>query len=298
MDLKKELKNRDRIIKVLSKDGLIRASIIKNSKAAQTAQNTHNMPAIPAIYSARALSAASLLATHLKGEERVIINASGNSLLQTIYAEAMPVGEVRSFARYNANIDSAEISEIKDLMGDGLFKVIKVLYDRPEPQTGIIKLVNGDISSELEEYLNNSEQISSASVLDVSLEGTLIKHSGGLLLQALPGAKQEDVFRSFDALQAAQPISQLLEQGYYLEDILKIILPFNYDVIATAPIDFFCRCSKDSFKSKLLTLHLKELTDMKKQGHNELVCQYCSKKYYLDDNDFDEIIHNALAKNN
>lgn len=298
MDIKKEFKNRDRVIKAFSKDGFIRAAIVKNSKASRVAQESHNMPTIPAIFTARAISSAVLLASFQKGEERVVVNATGNGFLQSVYAEAMPVGEVRAYANYDQYIDEVQIDSISDLLGEGLFKVMKTLYNKAEPQLGIINLHKGDISSDLEEYLNQSEQIPSAVSLDVSLEGKNILHSGGLIIQAMPGANQEQIFRAFDAIQNAPPLSQLFEQDFNLEDILKIILPFEFDIISTAPVDFFCRCSKDSFKSKLITLKLSELKEMKKMKQNELVCQFCNKKYILDNEDFNEIIQTAEAMYN
>ncbi len=55
-------------------------------------------------------------------------------------------------------------------------------------------------------------------------------------------------------------------------------------------MDFFCRCSKENFKSILLGLGKEVVADMKKQGQNELVCNFCNKKHLLDDKDFDGLL--------
>lgn len=61
------------------------------------------------------------------------------------------------------------------------------------------------------------------------------------------------------------------------------------------PTDFYCRCSKDRFKYKLLTLGKAELQkyfQMHKEHPEEsdLVCVYCNSRYTLDENDINELM--------
>jgi redox-regulated HSP33 family molecular chaperone len=37
---------------------------------------------------------------------------------------------------------------------------------------------------------------------------------------------------------------------------------------------------------------------MKNTGQNELVCRYCNEKYYLEKEEFDELIEETKAKTN
>ena len=113
-ELKEFLKKRDRIISVLAKDGKFRASIIKNTFSAQTAQQKHNLRGVPSYLLARQLAAASMMAIFLKGEERVILEADGSGPIQKVFAEASQVGEVRGFVAYDpkqlADFDAEKIS--------------------------------------------------------------------------------------------------------------------------------------------------------------------------------------------
>jgi molecular chaperone Hsp33 len=82
------------------------------------------------------------------------------------------------------------------------------------------------------------------------------------------------------------------------QQVMTEILPFEFDVLSSNQVDFYCRCSKDTFISKLMTLGLKEITEMKAVGHNEIVCRYCNKHYQLTDSDFNLMREDLIAKNN
>ena len=126
----------------------------------------------------------------------------------------------------------------------------------------------------------------------------MIRQSVGLLVQAMPGAKDVDIFKVYDAVDYLGRMTEYTDNGYTPEQILRQILPSDIDIVASAPVDFFCRCSKDRYKAALLTLGLEEIIGMKKDDHREMVCQYCSSKYVLTDDDFQELITSLTAQSN
>ncbi|MFW5701911.1 MAG: Hsp33 family molecular chaperone HslO, partial [Bacteroidota bacterium] len=144
-NLKKQYKLRDRMVRAISKNGHFRVSVVKNSNTAKTAQDSHNLPDLPALFLARACSAAMLLASFLKGEERVVIEAEGNGPISKVFAEALQVGECRGFVDFSQDKSDWNISEISDALGVGVLKIARVLYNKPEPITGITELVKGDL---------------------------------------------------------------------------------------------------------------------------------------------------------
>jgi glycine/serine hydroxymethyltransferase len=93
-------------------------------------------------------------------------------------------------------------------------------------------------------------------------------------------------------------IVDLIENELTLQEIIDTYIPFEYDVIKSRQIDYFCRCTKDRFIEHLKNLDLKELKDMKSQGQNELICHYCNNHYYLENEDFDKLITEKQAKLN
>ncbi len=293
----KEIKLADRVLTLISKNGKFRAGVIKSSNISKKAQSDHNLPPMPAALLSRLLTGASLMAAFLKGEERIILEANGSQSIKKIFAEAIQVGEVRGFVDFELKDDSG--TNITDFLGDGLFKVSKILYDKAEPIIGIVKLKKGDISTDLAYYFQKSEQIPTAVLLDVSLNNNgLIEHSGGLILQAMPGANDKDIVDINDKLKNSPEITELINNEMTIEEITRILIPFDYEILKNYRVDFFCRCSKEKFISKLLTLGIDEIKSMKKNNHNELICIYCNKHYYLEDRDFDRLINDLKASEN
>jgi molecular chaperone Hsp33 len=239
---------------------------------------------------------ASLMASFLKGEERVTISFEGKGPIQMIYAEAMQVGEVRGYVRSRA---AGANGETETALGEGLLKVQRVLYNNYEPVTGVVALRRGDVTSDLSYYLTQSEQIPSVFLLDVDYdEEHNIRQSVGMLLQAMPGATNEEIFAAYDAVDYLDRLSSYLDRGLTIEELALKVLPSEASITASTPVDFFCRCSMDRFKAALITLGYDEVLAMQRDGHRELVCQYCNNHYELGDQDFAEMKEQLLALRN
>ncbi len=294
--IKEKFKYRDRCLRLMSKDGRFRASVIKNTNAANLAVEKHKLSGMAIQYLAKTLSAASLLSMFLKGEERVIVDITSDNGIQRLFAEAMQVGEVRGFAELSPDTGPGRYLE----PGNGFLKVSRILYNRPEPLAGVVPLVVGDIASDLAYYLHQSEQIPSTVMLiaETDKEDATITRSGGIIVQAMPGTTFREILEIEQKLMDSEDFFDNVEQGLNSEDALRRVVPFDFEVVKTTPVDFFCRCSKDSFVGKLLTLESSEIEDMKLSRQNELVCRYCNAHYYLEDADYDTILTTINSRKN
>lgn len=290
---------KSRVVSVLANNGHFRVSAIKNTNVALEAQNRHSLPEVPALLLARALSAASLLAVFLTGEERVIIDAIGEGLVNKVTAEAIQVGEVRGYCQYSPSVSKLSKEEFDTALGSGIFRVMRILYNEPEPVQGIVKLVRGDISSDLNYYFAKSEQIFSIAILDADTndEGK-ISNSCGIIVQAMPGATEKEKDEVVEKLQKLDRLTQIIQPRDDLNEVLKKILPWDFTLLKNDRVDFFCRCSKESFIEKLLTLTYVDIKEMQELGQNELVCQYCNARYYLEESDFNYLLTTLKAKTN
>jgi len=293
--IKKQWAERDRVTKAISRDGQFRAAVVHNTVSVQNAQQRHKLDPMRALLLGRALTGATLMASFLKGEERVVVRADGDGQVKSVYAEALQVGEVRGYSSLNSSPEEARTSPL----GEGILKVQRILYGKQEPVTGIVELSRGDLTTDMSHYLTQSEQIPSAFIIDVAFkDDELIRQSVGLLIQAMPGALPEEIFKIYDTVDYLERLTAFADKGYSPEDILHQVLPGEIDVLGTTPVDFFCRCSVDRFKDVLVTLSYDEITGMERNGQNELVCQYCGEHYYLSADDFTEMRERMLARRN
>ena len=294
-ELKKKFKERDRALSVLSKDGSFRASIVRNTYTAVIAQEKHNLSHIPAFYLAKTLTAATMISIFLKGEERIMIDFAGDGILKKIYAEVLHLGECRGFVEVT---EDKKIDSLSEILGTGTLTVKRILYNQFEPIVGIVPIQKGDITSDLEYYFSQSEQIDTGIILDAKMDdnGILIS-SGGLMVQAMPGTKKETINDIINSINnTTSSICNELEQNHSLEHILIKLLPFEFHKLKSNQIDFYCRCSAENFKDKLQLLDVKDIQEMKKSGQNELVCQFCNKHYYLTDADFGMLIYQSSKR--
>ena len=292
-NIKNEFKIRDRAVSVLSKNGCFRAVFTKNTNAVKTAKQNHNLNLYPAILLSKTLTAATMMSMFLKGEERIIVDINTNDAINKIYAEVLHTGECRGFVNENYNTNNSDNS---------LLKVSRILYNHIEPIVGIVSISNFDIEGAFNSYFLQSEQIDSFIILNTAANDTEILNSNGILVQAMPNASEYEINdmknKMFDIKKNNILNSIIYTSPVEIEESLAEILPFSFDVIKNRQIDFYCRCSKENFKNKLITLGVSEIRDMKAKCHTELICQFCSKKHYLTDKDFEDIINKIIASSN
>jgi molecular chaperone Hsp33 len=292
---------RDRVVKAITADGRFRLAAIKNTKAVQTAQHNHQLGYLATLLLGRAMSATSLLASFLNGEERVIIELMGNGPAERVYAESLELGEVRGFVgNPQCALDFTNpATRLEDALGVGIMRVSRILYGNYEPVVGMVELAAGDISTDLAYYLHQSEQIPSAVMLDVQFDddGSVLQ-SGGLLVQAMPGAREDAIEAMVNNLRNLEQLPELYSDKFTPEEILKLVAQQDLAELANTRIDFFCRCSLDRFKASLATLGTQEIRSMRSENQRELVCHYCGTRYHLSDADFEELITGLQAKEN
>lgn len=292
---------RDRVTRVLTRDGKFRAVVINATKTAATALKNHELDAFSGYYLAQGLTAAAALSSFLKGEERIAMQFDGDGAISMLFAESLQVGEVRGYIRLADNVEEKiSATDYISALGGGVLKVSKILYGRFEPVLGIVAMLPESIARTIAAYLTNSEQIPSAVIIDTTLSPSedTISFSGALIVQSMPGALPEDILRVEQAVLAMPSLSSLANSGATAEEILQLALASEFDVLATTPVDFFCRCSLERFKTMLISVGISEIKSMQQEGQNELVCQYCNKHYYLTDKDFAEMTSILKAKEN
>ncbi|HOV92407.1 MAG TPA: Hsp33 family molecular chaperone HslO [Candidatus Kapabacteria bacterium] len=287
--------NRDRSIRLLAKNACFRAIFVKSTNLSREAAERHNLNSKASILLSKIMTAAALIASTLKGEERAIIELISNGYFKKVLGEASQNGEIRGYVQINDNLTNSNIE-----IGSGYFMVTRILYDHAEPLTGIIELQDGDIDANLSYYYYKSEQIPTGVIISAELDSDgIIKYAGGLMVQAMPGYKRNDLEKIYNSMNQIKSLEEaiLCDENQSIE-FLKNHLPFDFDILKSQILDFFCRCSKESFIQKLSLLNLEELKEMQHLHQTELVCQYCNAHYYLDEEELENIITQKSALQN
>lgn len=280
---RKAFMTKDRVIRGITEDGFLKVAVVKTTDVVKEAQRRHGLSLLSTVMLGRALTGVMLLASDLKGEERVLLRIEGDGPLGIITAEANRAGEIRGFVQHPSamiNINAGE--KLEDGVGRGLLSVSKTLFSEAKPITGTVELTQGDIHSDITQYLYQSEQVPSALLLDVGItpEGE-VEGAGGIIIQALPGAPIEHIEKVGENIQAIHSISEQFREGDYIDTLMeKALEGIPYKELIRYPVHFFCRCSHKRFLHSLAMLPLADLEEMQHEPQ-ELVCHNCSEVYTI-----------------
>lgn len=298
---KKEFEFKDRLIKGISKDGHFKISVVKTTELVKEARERHDLSLLNTVILGRALTATMLMASELKGEERIRLRMEGNGPIGFLVAEANSLGEVRGYvANPSAELDYTDSSTtFGQGLGLGVLTFSKTLYNEAEPRTSTIQLINGDVTSDIAHYLTQSEQIDSALILDVGMdENGEVTEAGGLLIQKLPDAPDGQIDMLQERLSSFPAVHKFFEDGQYIDDVMhKVMSPIKVKELSRQLVDFFCRCSKDRFLNALSMLNYDDLKEMKGESQ-EIVCQYCNNREEISKEEIAELITSAKTKMN
>lgn len=296
---KERFQNKDRLIKGISEDDHFKISVVKTTDAVKAAREKHGLSLLNTVLLGRMMTGAMLLASELKGEERVQVRAEGNGPVSLAVAEANRVGEVRGYVQNpEVDLDYSQAS-IGDGLGVGLMTISKTLYNEAEPQRSTIELKVGNITDDLAYYMVQSEQVPSAILLDVGLdENGDITDAGGLLIQRLPGAPDGTIDQLQEKMKSFPSIDTLLQNEKYIDDIMMLAMdPIAVKELDRQPVDFFCRCTRKRFVSALSMLGIEDLKAISDEGQ-ELVCHFCNEHYHVSKQEINELLKQTKAKMN
>lgn len=298
---KEDFITKDRLIKGIAKDGTLKISVVKTTDVVKAARKKHGLSLLNTVLLGRALTGTMLMASELKGEERIKMRIEGQGPVGLLVAEANRVGEVRGYVQNpQAELDyTGGNTNISDGLGVGVMTISKTLYNEAEPRHSSIELIKSNITDDLAYYMVQSEQIPSAILLDVGIdkEGN-ITEAGGLMIQRMPDAPEGAIDQLQEKMLQFDSISQMLANGLYIDDIMeKAMDPMEVKELDRQPVDFFCRCTRDRFKNALAMLGVEDLKEISDEGQ-ELVCHFCNEHYNISKDEIEELLMETKAKMN
>ena len=288
---------RDEIIRAITADGYVKASVITGRALVERARNIHTLLPVATAALGRTLMAASMMGDALKIDgSSVTLQIKGGGPLGTVLAVSDDCGNVRGYVQ-NPHVELMEKAPGKLDVGravgeNGSLTVIKDLGMK-EPYIGTIDLLSGEIADDVAAYFVESEQIPTACALGV-LVGTdqSVTAAGGYLIQLLPGASEDIITKIEAGVARVGSVSRALEGGLDGEGLLRAVLSdFELEILETHPVEYRCYCSRDRVTRALISMGREELADLiAEQGKAELTCQFCDKVYRYTREDLEEIL--------
>ena len=289
----------DQLIRATAADGGIRAVGVITTRLTEEARQRHQLSYVATAALGRTMAAGLLLASSMKREDsRVNIRIHGNGPLGGVLADAGLDGTVRGYVDHPQVELPPNAKGKLDVGGaigqDGYVYVIRdVGYGYPYSST--VELVSGEIGEDISNYLVTSEQTPSALLLGVFVGENGVSAAGGILLQILPKAADNDQIISLLETRLSQftGFTPLLRAGKSLPQIFTEILgDLDLHIFPeTQMVRFDCGCTFDRMLGALKLLGTDELQDMITEDHGaEVTCQFCNEIYQASSQDLAELI--------
>ena len=259
----------------------VRIYALCTTNLVQEAATRHHTSHLASAALGRAMNGALLLAATMKDNERIALRLKGDGPIGEVVADAegthvrVYVGDPDVFLPLkNGKLD------VGGAIGAGNIIVTRYLQNA-EPFTGYAELVDGEIASDLTNYLYTSEQTPSSVALGVLVnkEGQVIA-SGGYFIQAMPGCAEETLAQLEENISLTPYVTQLLELGYTPEKMIETIARgLDVTIQESIELSYKCRCSREKILGALATLGQEDISAMSQDEETEVHCQFCNETY-------------------
>lgn len=285
----------DYLIKALAFDGNVRAYAISSTEMVSEAQKRHTTWPTASAALGRAMTASTMMASSLKGKEKITVKIEGGGPIGAIIVDADAQGNTRGYVsnpHVHFDLNEQGKLDVASAVGrDGFLSVVKDIGMR-DKFTGQVPIVSGEIGDDFTYYFVTSEQVPSAVGVGVLVNpDNSILAAGGFMIQLLPEAAEETIRFIEKRIEAIPPISKLIEQGNTPEEILGELLgEENIKVLDKMPVSFECSCSKERFANGILGLGKDEINNMiEDDGEAETVCHFCNAHYHFSKEELQEL---------
>lgn len=284
---------KNKLIRGLACNGRVNVFIVDTTQLSNEAQRKHDMWPTATATLSRVMSMAAIMGSQLKNKkEKISIQIQGNGEIGSIFVDVNGNGEVRGFVgnphvHYQYN-DTGKLAVGVAVGKQGMLSVTKDLGLK-DKFTGQVALQTGEIGEDFAYYYAVSEQIPSLVALGclVDTDNTVIS-SGGVLIQLLPDALEEDIVKCESLAQPLANVSSMFK-NQTVEEIANTLFS-DFEKLDEHEVVFHCQCDKSTMKRALLTLSKEERKTLIEEDHGaELTCHWCNTQYQFSEAELIEL---------
>ena len=292
----------DYIVRATAANGFIRAFAAISTNTVEEARKIHGTTPVASAALGRMLTAGAIMGAMLKSEKDLItLQITGSGPLKGVLVTSGSKSNVKGYV-VNPDADLPLKPDGKldvgNAVGAGTLKIIKDVGLK-DPYVGSIELISGEIADDLTYYFAQSEQVPSSVGLGVLVDtDCTIKHSGGFIVQLMPGADEEIIDKLEKKLMTIPYVTDMLNDGYSAEKMLEAILgDLELEILEKSPMQYKCTCSKDRVEKAIISLGKKEISQIIEEDKKaELTCQFCGKVYNFNETELKDILLKACSK--
>jgi len=274
----------DQLMRIMSDDGSLRATVVSTTQLVAEICKRQKTDPTATVALGRLVTAAALMGSLLKDDQRVALSIEGNGPLQKLQAESDATGTIRGTIKVPCcNLPPVDNRfDVANAIGKaGFLHVVKDLGLK-EPYRGMVQLTTSEIAEDLAHYFTTSEQTPTSVALGVTLnKDAEVAASGGFLIQALPDCDDSLLDQLELTLKNFTAISTQLREGTTPLEILdQLMTGIPFTVHAEYPLNFSCHCSQQHVIKMLQSIPPDDLLELSERSENtEITCEYCKHNY-------------------
>ncbi len=258
------------------------------TQTCRQAQKAHHLKSSSAIALSRLLTAAVLVAKSWKNAGNPSFQILTKTTLKQLYADVTQEGHVRGFAG-NSNLNFPLFAgesilgrrSLAPALLPGVLSVVRLSESGAYTQSSSA-LTTGEIDTDIEHFLEQSDQIPTALCCDalVDKDGDVIR-AGGIMIQALPDGNRQTL-ETLKKHIAGGALVEALQTHQEASAILSDLAPNAVVVEDPSEIVWKCRCSYDRALRALRMLDPAELAEMIQEGISaQIDCDLCGETYVV-----------------
>lgn len=277
-------------------NGQIRLTAIAATGLINQMRANHETGLLETYVLGQAYLAGGLLASTVKGNDRVQLNIECGGPIGGVYTEAWADGGVRGYLKHNPITleKPLESLNLNELYGPGFLTVTKILEGRKSPFSGQVMMQYGDVAKDLAFYFQQSEQTPTLIILSIHFDQNgIVDGSGAIFIQALPGCDEQTLGEVEDLSSTLPSLGSFIAEGGAVRAFVEThYRPFGVQYLESQDLDFFCPCSRGQYETYLSQLEGEERTDILKNGPFplELVCLNCNTHYHYDEDELKTLL--------
>jgi molecular chaperone Hsp33 len=233
----------------------------------------------------RALAgAALLLRLARKPTDRLVLEIRGDGPLRLVIAEVDAEGNLRGMVG-QPKVDLPPTAAGKPPVGQGIGKGLLRVHREQDGASyqSQVALVTGEIGSDLAHYLEQSEQTQSAVLVGVLAKPDGVAAAGGMIVEVLPGAKEDAITALESNIRDLGGVSRRLEEEGLAGLSERLLSGLDPELGEERPLRYRCRCSRERLRQHLIVLSADDREHLRHEdGTTEAECVFCGEIYRFD----------------
>lgn len=278
--------NSDNLYRFLFQQRNVRGELVQLSSSLDQMLLHHSYPQPVKQLLAELVAATSLLTATLKFEGDIAVQIQGDGPVRFAAVNGTDQQQFRAVVRMQAEITG---SSFRDLIGEG-YLLVTITPKQGERYQGIIPLSGDSLTTTLEAYFAQSEQLPTRLYLYTDLQPEHCR-AAGFMLQVLPVEQQkakadfDDLVMLSDTLTQAEifdlPAEQLLYRLFHQEQV---------ELFSPQQVSFVCGCSREKCSSAIVSLGRDVINEHIAEGKLDISCEYCNKTYHFSPDDLTQLL--------